>query len=70
MLREVKISVIVPIYNVEKYLVSCIDSILNQEFSDYEIICIEDCSTDNSYNVLRDRYKNNIFSFYIWIVII
>lgn len=59
MQREVKISIIVPIYNVEKYLVFCIDSILNQEFSDYEIICIEDCSTDNSYNVLCDRYKNN-----------
>ncbi len=43
-----KISVIVPVYNVEKYLSRCIDSILNQTFTDFELILVDDGSTDNS----------------------
>ena len=42
------ISVIVPVYNVEKYLNRCIDSILNQTFKQIEIILVDDGSTDNS----------------------
>jgi glycosyltransferase involved in cell wall biosynthesis len=42
------ISIIIPVYNVEKYLSECLDSIMNQTFSDIEIICINDGSTDNS----------------------
>lgn len=43
-----KISVIVPVYNVEKYLRRCIDSILSQTFSDFELLLIDDGSKDNS----------------------
>lgn len=43
-----KISVIVPVYNVEKYLSRCIDSILAQTFTDFELLLIDDGSTDNS----------------------
>lgn len=43
-----KFSVIVPIYNVEKYLEYCVESILNQSFKDFEIILVNDGSTDNS----------------------
>ena len=43
-----KISIIIPIYNAEKYLHKCIDSILNQTLTDYEILLIDDGSTDNS----------------------
>lgn len=42
------ISVIVPVYNVEKYLERCLDSIINQTLKDVEIICVNDGSTDNS----------------------
>ena len=42
------ISIIVPIYNVEKYLSRCVDSILNQTFTDFELILVDDGSTDNS----------------------
>ena len=46
-----KISVIVPVYNVEKYLRRCIDSILRQSYSDFELILIDDGSTDTSGNI-------------------
>lgn len=50
-----KVSVIVPVYNVEKYLQKCLESILEQTLEDIEIICIDDGSTDNSGKIL-DRY--------------
>ena len=52
----VKISVIIPVYNVEKYLRECLDSILAQTFQDFEIICIDDGSTDKSLEILQE-YK-------------
>ncbi|WHX89893.1 glycosyltransferase family 2 protein [Peribacillus simplex] len=48
-----KISVIVPIYNVEKYLNRCLDSIINQTYRNLEIILINDGSTDNSYSIAK-----------------
>ena len=52
-----KISIIVPVYNVENYLKNCIDSILNQTFKDFELILVNDGSTDNSLNICED-YKS------------
>ena len=49
-----KISVIVPVYNVEKYLNRCLDSIINQTLKDIEIICVNDGSTDNSLSILKE----------------
>lgn len=49
-----KVSVIIPVYNTEKYLAKCLDSVCNQTLSDIEIICINDCSTDNSINILHE----------------
>ncbi len=46
-----KFSVIVPIYNVEKYLPFCIESVLNQTFTDFELILVNDGSTDNSLSI-------------------
>ena len=53
----VKISVIIPIYRTEKYLDICLDSILNQTFNDFEIICVNDGSPDNCINILRAYSK-------------
>ena len=50
-----KISVIIPVYNVEKYLHRCVDSILNQSLQDFEIILVNDGSTDSSPEIC-DQY--------------
>ena len=49
-----KISVIIPIYNVEKYLCRCLDSVLNQTFTDWEAVCVNDGSPDNSDVILAE----------------
>ena len=49
-----EISVVVPVYNVEDYLGECLDSIVNQTFSDLEIICVNDGSKDNSLEILKE----------------
>lgn len=51
------VSVIVPVYNVEKYLAKCLDSILAQEHRSIEIICVNDCSTDTSPQILNEYSK-------------
>ncbi len=50
-----KVSILVPVYNVEKYLRQCMDSLVNQTLKDIEIICIDDGSTDSS-PVILDEY--------------
>lgn len=50
----IRISVIIPVYDVEAYLCECLDSVLNQTFSDWEAICVDDGSTDNSAEFLAD----------------
>lgn len=56
-----KISIIIPIYNSEKYINKCIDSILNQTYKDYELILINDGSKDNSLNIIKDYEKKYDF---------
>jgi glycosyltransferase involved in cell wall biosynthesis len=53
-----KVSIIVTVYNTEKYLNTCIDSILNQTFKDFECIIVDNCSPDNSPQIC-DEYKEN-----------
>ena len=47
------VSVIVPLYNVEKYVGECLDSILAQTFTNFEVIVVDDCSTDDSVKVVE-----------------
>lgn len=62
-----KVSVIVPVYNTEKYLRRCLDSLVNQTIEDIEIIVINDCSPDNSKEILKEyekKYKDKIKVFH------
>lgn len=52
-----KISVIIPVYNLEKYLAKCLDSIISQSYPNIEIICVDDASSDNSLNILNQYSK-------------
>ena len=54
-----KISVIMPLYNAERYLEESLKSVLSQSLSDFELICINDGSTDNTLNILRTFQKED-----------
>lgn len=49
-----KVSILIPVYNTEKYLRECLDSVINQTLTDIEIICVNDGSTDGSPEILRE----------------
>lgn len=60
---NIKVSVIVPVYNSEKYLYKCLDSLVNQSLKEIEIILINDCSTDGSLEILKEykeKYSDKI----------
>lgn len=54
-----KLSIIIPVYNVELYLKDCLDSVIKQDLDGIEILCVEDCSTDNSLDVLEEYAKRD-----------
>lgn len=58
-----KVSVIIPVYNVEQYLRECLDSVINQTLREIEIICVDDGSTDSSLEILKEyAQKDNRFT--------
>jgi len=52
-MKDIKFSIIIPAYNAEQFIQDSINSILNQTYSNYEILVIDDCSTDNTYNIVK-----------------
>lgn len=61
-MKEIKVSVIIPIYNAEEYLEECLNSVINQTLKEIEIICVNDGSTDNSLKIIEQfqRKSNKI----------
>ena len=57
-MKAIKISIIIPAYNAEKYIRECFDSIVNQDYRDYEVIVINDGSTDNTLEICKFYEKN------------
>ena len=56
---EIKVSVVIPIYNSEKYLEKCLDSVKNQTLKEIQIICVNDGSTDKSLEIISKYAKND-----------
>ncbi len=54
-----KISIVIPVYNVERYLANLLDSILKQTYNDFEVILVDDGSKDNSYKIMEDYSKED-----------
>lgn len=53
-MADIKVSVIIPVYNVEKYLHQCLESVARQTLADIEVICVDDGSTDNSFKIVQE----------------
>lgn len=58
-MNSINVSIIIPVFNTEKYLKKCLDSILNQSLANIEVICVDDCSTDSSKFILDDYQKKD-----------
>ena len=59
--NKITVSIIIPVYNAVSYIHKCLSSLLNQSIKNYEIICVNDASTDETLSVLGDyarRYSN------------
>ena len=54
-----KVSVLIAVYNASAYLNKCIDSILGQTLTDLQVVCVDDCSTDNSLSILKDYEQHD-----------
>ena len=52
------VSIIVPVYNASLYIEETIDSVIEQTFTNWELILVDDCSTDNSYEVISRKIAN------------
>ena len=57
-----KISIIIPCYNVQNYIEQCLDSIINQTYFNLEMICINDGSTDNTLDILQKIIDQNLLN--------
>ena len=53
-MSKIKVSIIIPVYNAEKHLKQCLNSLISQTINEIEVICVDDCSTDNSQNIIED----------------
>ncbi len=53
------VSVVIPVYNVEEYIAQCVQSVMKQTLKDIEIICIDDCGSDNSFKIVENFAKSD-----------
>ena len=61
------VSIITPVFNCEKFLSECIDSVINQTFKEWELILVDDCSTDQSKSIIKDYVlKDSRIKFYFF----
>lgn len=65
-MKEKKVNIIIPVYNSEKYIADCIESIQNQSYNNVEVILIDDGSTDNSAKIIKKYTEKNTNIKYFW----
>lgn len=53
------VGIIIPIYNVEKYLKECLDSVINQTYKNLQIVLVDDGSTDNSFTIAKEYFDKD-----------
>lgn len=58
------ISIIIPIYNMQKYIKECLDSVINQTLINIEVLCVDDCSTDNSAEIIKEYLSDSRIKYY------
>ena len=58
-LHQPFVSVIIPMYNAQRYIKSCVQSVLNQTFRDFEVICVDDCSTDDTAKIVAELIQQD-----------
>lgn len=58
-MNDSKVSILIPLYNAEKYISETIDSVLNQKYTNWECIIVNDGSTDNSEKIVLEKIKGN-----------
>ena len=66
-MNTIKLSIVVAVYNLEKYLPRCLDALVNQTLKDIEILCVDDGSTDSAPQIIEDykkRYPDKIKTFH------
>ena len=63
-MKRSTVQIIIPVYNCEKTINKCIDSVLKQTFSDWQVLLVDDCSTDNSKQIIDDYIKKDSRFFY------
>ena len=56
-MENIKFSIIIPAYNCENYISKCLESIFNQSYKNFEVIVVDDCSTDKTFEILK-KYTN------------
>ena len=63
MINNPLLSIIIPVYNSERFLKECLDSVLSQSFSDFEVIVVDDGSTDSTCDILKEYFNLDIIGF-------
>jgi len=62
--KRIRISTVIPVYNAEKYLERCLDSVLSQDLEDLELICVDDGSSDGTLGILKN-YARKFSNFFL-----